>query len=406
MRVAMFTDAYYPRINGVAVSVQSYAEELQINGHSVCIVCSDYKEKQSFSTHNEKIETLDSGLKILRISSFRLFISNEDRLARLENWFIVKKCMDKFSPDVIHVNSEFVIGYFGVMYSKHRLKPLVYTFHTMWEDYISGYLPGLKPTIAHKISRDVIRFYLKSAHEIIVPTKRIDDVVKKYGILQDTNLLPTGISWALIKNDPEKMEALTNDLKVKNIRIEDKQVLLYVGRVVIEKNLDFLLKVISVVVKVVPNAVLLITGDGPYRANLEKKVKETGLDSCVFFTGYIARDDLQYLYRLAKLFVFPSKTETQGLVTIESMLCGTPAVAIGEMGTIDVMQGDNGGFMVRDDIDEFCEKVLLLLTNEEIYEAKKKEALEWGKSWLIESLTPQLIAVYNSAIAKRSKTVN
>lgn len=406
MNVAMFTDAYYPRINGVSVSVHSYAEELHKNGHSVCIVCSDYKEKQFNSPHSEKIETEDNGLQILRLSSFSLFISNEDRLARLENWFIVKKCMDDFAPDVIHVNSEFVVGYFGVMYAKHRLKPLVYTFHTMWEDYVSGYLPGLNPSIAHKISRSVLRFYLKAANEIIVPTKRIDNVVKKYGILQDTNLLPTGVSRSLFTHNTKKMEVFKTSLRDKKIPFEGKQVLLYVGRVVFEKNIDFLLKVISMVVKVVPDAILVITGDGPDRGNLEKKVKEKGLGAYVFFTGYVAREDLQYIYRLAKLFVFPSKTETQGLVTIESMLCGTPVIAIGEMGTIDVMQGNNGGFMVRDDIDEFCELVLLMLTNEEVYNAKKEEALEWGKSWLIESLTPQLIAIYSAAIKKRLKTIN
>ena len=101
---------------------------------------------------------------------------------------------------------------------------------------------------------------------------------------------------------------------------------------------------------------------------------------------------------MAKIFVFPSKTETQGLVTCEAMLAGLPVVAIGEMGTTDIMQGDNGGFMVKDDVMEFAQKIQLLLENDEVYKNKSEEAIEWAIRMEISNLTPKLINCYEKAI--------
>ena len=101
---------------------------------------------------------------------------------------------------------------------------------------------------------------------------------------------------------------------------------------------------------------------------------------------------------MADVFVFPSCTETQGLVTVEAMLAGLPVVAIGEMGTVDVMQGNNGGFMVNNDVNEFSEKVIQLLKDKKLYSQKQTEAKEWAKKWSISTLTPKLIEYYEKAI--------
>ena len=124
----------------------------------------------------------------------------------------------------------------------------------------------------------------------------------------------------------------------------------------------------------------------------------------ICFTGYRSRTELAYFYHLSKVFVFPSLTETQGLVTIEAMLSGLPVVAIGEMGTLDVMQGDNGGFMVKNDVTEFSSRVIELLTDSDLYNKKRAEALEWGKQWSMNTLTPKLIELYQKGIeARKSK---
>lgn len=401
MNIAMYTDAYFPRINGVAISVKSYADQLTELGHNVCIVCCNYEKASSgnkYLKYYYEEDPANPRLKVLRIPTVGVFFSDEDRAARVDQWHTLKKQMDAFKPDVVHINSEFIIGYFGLIYAKHRKIPIVYTFHTLWEDYVEGYIHFIPPIASKKIAKELIRFYLKRADEIICPTQRIVDVVKEYGVNNTTDILPTGIPEDVcrVKKGQKKLFLfqMHNLLPV----VHKKHILLYVGRVVKEKNLDFLFPVLFTVKKVFPDTILMIVGGGPELDSLKEKAKKLRCTNDICFTGYQSRDNLAYFYSMADVFVFPSCTETQGLVTIEAMLTGLPVVAIGEMGTVDVMQGDNGGFMVKKDVNEFSEKVISLLSDKQLYTQKKKEAKEWAKKWSIATLTPKLLDYYQKAI--------
>lgn len=408
MNIAMFTDAYYPRINGVAISVKSYAEELSNLGHTVCIVCCNYEkptESNNYSKfyYDENTES-DSRIKILRLPTFEVFFSDEDRSARLDQWHIIKKEMDNFKPDIVHINSEFIIGYFGLTYGRHRKVPIVYTFHTLWEDYVEGYIHFMPTGSAKKIAKNMIRFYLKRADEIICPTQRIADVVRDYKIDRPTDILPTGIPESITSYKKEYKQLFFNQLHKLLPYIQKKHILLYVGRVVKEKNLDFLFPVLFTVKKVVPDTILMIVGGGPELEPLKEKAKRMHCTRDICFTGYRSRDELAYFYTLADAFVFPSLTETQGLVTIEAMMAGLPVVAIGEMGTLDVMQGDNGGFMVHNDVTEFSDRVIDLLTDKKLHDAKSAEAKEWSQQWALSKLTPKLVGYYEKAIEHRKES--
>lgn len=251
---------------------------------------------------------------------------------------------------------------------------------------------------AKRIAKNLIKFYLKRADELICPTQRIVDVVKQYKVNRNTDILPTGIPEEMCLVDSHKQQEFKKQIYEKFPEVKDKKILLYVGRVVKEKNLDFLFPVLFNVKKEIPDAILMIVGGGPELERLRRKAKELCCEDSVCFTDYQPRESLVYFYSLADVFVFPSCTETQGLVTIEAMLSSLPVVAIGEMGTVDVMQGDNGGFMVGKSHEEFSEKVILLLKNGQIYDEKKQEALTWGKKWSIAALTPRLIEFYKKAI--------
>ena len=400
MKIAMFTDAYFPRINGVAVSVHSYAHELSRLGHHVCVVCLEYTEEQQKSTFfDEKTGDESLPFKIIRIPSTSLGkVSKEDRMVKLYKWNFVKKAMDEFKPDIIHINSEWTVGYFGAIYSRHRHIPFVFTFHTLWEDYLVNYVTFLPEKSLKKIGIEVVRFYLKRASKIITPTKNIQEVVSKYGINRESTILPTGIPDSKTQICDDDHERMVERIYKRLPQIRDKKIMLFVGRVVREKNIPFLFDVLEKVRKTVSNAVLLIVGGGPHLDELREIVSKRNLDDCVFFTGYIDGDILINFYKMACVFTFPSKTETQGLVTIEAMISGLPVVAIGQMGTIDVMQGDNGGFMVKDDTMEFAEKTMSLMTDSKLWKQKSLEAQLWGSKWKISSLTPKLIECYVEAI--------
>lgn len=399
MRIAMFTDAYYPRVNGVVVSVQSFAAELLKLGHTVCIVAVEYPDDYIFGSGIDSTGgRIDNpNFSIVRVPSQPIIFSKEDRLARFEKWFFVKKKMDAYRPDIIHINSEWLMGYFGAVYARLRKVPCIFTFHTLWEDYIQNYAPLLNRKISHKIGRDLVKFYLRSADHILAPTPRIVETVKAYGVETPVELLPTGISEALFKYDPERLKSIRQNLYEKLPGLTGKKILLFAGRVAKEKNISFLLPVLKKVNKLLTgsaSAALLIAGDGLYMPELKQLVEKENLKDSVFYLGYIERPVLAYLYTIADVFVFPSKTETQGLVTAEAMFAGLPVVAIGEMGTVDVMQGDHGGFMVPDDEDEFADRVFRLLTDSELYNEKVEEGKAWSRQWTISALTDRLEGAY------------
>ena len=399
MNIAMFTDAYFPRINGVAISVKSYASELTKLGHKVCIVCLEYSaEQQKSALFDEENEDAKSPFQIVRIPSTGIIWSKEDRMVRIDKWHFLKNAMKEFKPDVIHINSEWTIGYLGALYSKKARLPIVFTFHTLWEDYLANYISFLPQVSTKKLGRDIVKFYLKRAALIIAPTERIAKVVHEYGIDRESELLPTGIPSDLIDFNKAQDKRIKHALFKKFPFLAKKRILLYVGRVVKEKNLSFLYDVLEKVHKTNPDTALLFVGGGPYLEELRELAESRGLKDSVAFTGYAAREDLVYFYKMSSLFVFPSLTETQGLVTIEAMTSGIPVVAIGEMGTVDVMQGDNGGFMVKNDVEEFSSKVQLLLNDKNLYDAKVEEAKIWAKQWSIETLTPTLVKYYEKAV--------
>lgn len=410
MNIAMFTDAYYPRINGVVVSVKSYAEALINLGHNVCIVCCDYQETEDSANQSKMIipqTYTDERVQVLRIPSHHLFFSEEDRLARISQWHTIKHEMDSFKPDIIHINSEFFVGYYGLTYGRFRYIPIVYTFHTLWEDYVKGYIHFMPVNASKKIAKDLIKLFLKRADEIITPTNRIANVVKEYKINRPTDILPTGISNNISTISDSERDFLYKKLITEDFPLlKNKNILLYVGRVVKEKNLDFLFPVLKNVQKRVPDTALLIVGGGPELIPLKERAKQAGLENHIFFTDYIPRGNLAFYYSVAKIFVFPSVTETQGLVTIEAMMNGLPVVAIGEMGTIDVMQGDNGGFMVENDVNKFSDKVTELLSDSELCKNKSIEAKEWSKQWDISILSKKLVSLYENAIDFKKQSLN
>lgn len=407
MNVAMVVDCYYPRVNGVAVSVKTYSDELSRRGHKVLIVCPDYsegKEKKTLSGCYYDYTVEDNpNVSVFRIASADVIWSKEDKLGRFGKWNDIKTTLDRFKPDIIHINTEFNLGYLGLNYARHRHVPSVFTFHTFWEEYFADYAKFVPNIIAKKAGKEFTKFYLKRVDEIIVPTKRIGAVVERYGIENGYDILPTGVSTDICNYRKRRVRAFFYQMHKLLPVIKKKTILLYVGRMAKEKNLYFLIDMLGEVRKTIKDAVLLFVGGGPEEDSLKAYAKTKPYSWNICFAGYRTRDELVNFYHFADLFVFPSCTETQGLVTIEAMMCGLPVVAIGEMGTLDIMQGDNGGFMVKNDIAEFSEKVCLLLQDADLYGRKKLEAVEWSRKWSVDTLTDSLLTYYGKAIKRHEE---
>ncbi len=345
MRVVVGTDTYWPRVNGVTVSVQTLKRELEKLGHECYVFAPAY-------TDTKEIEK-----NIIRISALGVAtISKEDRLTNPFARNMVFKSLDEIKPDIIHVQTEFTMGLMIKKYAlKHKI-PLIITCHTFWEEYIHHYIPFFPEKPEKMLVKYLTKKFFKNAKFIIVPTTRMEEKLKQYNVDAQTVVVPTGIAiedFAGVSKEEEKEKSFL----FEKYPIKGKKILLYVGRVGHEKNLSFLIKSMHKLKEKYSNFVLLIVGDGPARTEFEQMALDLNIKENVIFTGYMDRKIIKRVYALADVFTFASKTETQGLVTVEAMMCKTPVVAIGEMGTKDVMQGDNGGFMVKDDLDEFTEKV-------------------------------------------------
>ncbi len=376
MRIVFTSDAYWPRINGVVVSMDAFRKELEAMGHSVLLLVPGYPGAE---------ESTDKG--IIRMPSKSVFFSAEDSLIQAKKATkIVNEILEDFQPDILHAHTEFSSLKMLLEYQKKTKIPLVMSSHTHWEKYMKNYFTFLPAGLARRFAIMLMKRGFKHAHHIISPTENMHKVLLGYGITKPVTIIPTGIStedFPLVEN----REASTG-----------KKVLLFVGRVSKEKNPAFLLDVMERVLPECPDTVLRLVGDGPGRPVLEQSAKKRGIAHAVEFLGYMPRSELPRLYREADIFTFPSKTETQGLVTIESMLSGTPVVAIGEMGTIEVMNGDNGGFMVPDDCEIFSQRVIQLLKDPKLWKEKSAEAVQYAQGWTSPALAKRLLDAYNALL--------
>jgi hypothetical protein len=228
------------------------------------------------------------------------------------------------------------------------------------------------------------------------------EVLRSYGIKKEITVIPTGIpeeDFSGVNKEVEK----TNSMFFESFpELKGKKLMLFVGRIGGEKNVLFLLPVLKKVSEKVPDVHLMMVGDGPQKREMRERSKNMGLSGRISFLGYVDRKDVKHAFTLADIFTFPSKTETQGLVTVESMICGTPVVAIGEMGTKNIMKGDNGGYMVSEDIDEFSGRVIDLFTDDRLYVYKAEEARSYSKRWTMKVMGDKMLEVYEDLLRERS----
>jgi glycosyltransferase involved in cell wall biosynthesis len=311
----------------------------------------------------------------------------------------VERELNAFAPDVIHVNTEFVIGDIGFSYAKKRGIPAIYTSHTIWEDYALNYFPFIPEFQLRLFVRHYLKIRLKRSDMVIVPTAQAEEVIRSYNKKKEIRQLPTGIDPDQFRNSAAEVGQFRRSMEEEYPVIRGKRILLFAGRIAREKNVSFIIQLFPELLAEQPDLVLMIVGDGPWQDDYKAEAQNCGLgDSCIF-TGYLEREKLSLLYAISHIFVMPSLTETQGLVTIEAMLSGIPVVAIGAMGTLHLMDGDKGGFMVRNDSGEFKERVLQLLNDDDLYRKKSEEARLHAQRWTIGSITEQLIQIYRDSAA-------
>ena len=392
MRIGIFSDTYIPQINGVSTSIEMLRKGLEKKGHKVYIV--------TVNPDNLKYIKED---RVLRIPGVPIGIFDY----RLTSIYPARaiKTIKSWNLDVIHSQTEFGIGTFARIIAKQYNIPLVHTYHTMYEDYIHYITKGYFQKTGKKIVEHLTLFYCDTtATELIVPTKKTYDLFKeKYKVKRNVHIVPTGIE--VEKYSKKYSDEVIEELKEKiGIKKEDIN-LIFVGRLGLEKSVDFLINNHKNIVKKHPNCNLIIIGDGPERENLEKLVKKNKLENNVFFTGKVPLSDIGMYYHLGSIFVTASKTETQGLTVLEALAASLPVVAIKDESFIDPIKDNYNGYLFTDDKD-YVNYINNLLDNSDKLNKMTLNAYESSNNFSSTTFANNALKVYKLAIKNKKKKDN
>jgi len=391
VKIVYATDTYLPCLNGVSISICGIKKHLEALGHKVYVLAPDYPGDRIY------MESID-GSTIFRFASYPLFFAgpSKDRLAYPWSHRSVHAVLDEIKPDVIHAHTEFSIGHIALKYARNNNIVSVSTHHTYFEEYIQFYIPLFFRWLMSKvISPARFRTISRLSKGETVPSSQMKEVMERLIGLKNLEVLPTGVDFDLFDT-----KGLTNNRRGHyHDRKDNILELLFVGRIAGEKNIIFLFDVLERLTVSIPGVRLTLVGDGSYREKLHSIAVKRGFKDRVFFTGFVPHEKVVHHYLSADIFVFASKTETQGLTIIEAMHCGLPVVAIEEMGAGEVMAGGKGSIPVPDNVEEFTRAVLMLAQDKDLYSRKSAEGIVHAQNWSMASIADRTIKLYSQLLS-------
>ncbi len=301
MNIALFSDTYYPEINGVATSIHLLKSGLEELGHTVYI----------FTTKSPHCPEEENAYRIFSIPFFLM----KDRRASFPIYLKWLRIFKKLKIDIIHTHTEFSLGILGLRIAKKLNIKHVHTYHTIYEDYIHYLkLPKNKYTI--NFVKNATKYYCNKTSLVVAPTDKTKLLLEEYGVNSPIEVIPTGIELSKFNNiDYEYVKNLKNDFNIKN----DDIVLITLGRLSEEKSVDLSINYYKKLCESIDNVKFIIVGDGPHKNYLENLSIELGLQDKIYFTGYVDWDKVQNYYAVANIFVSSSTSETQGLTYLEAL---------------------------------------------------------------------------------------
>lgn len=381
MKILITTDWFATGTNGVVTSVKNLWDALKSKGHEV------------------RILTLSDGMKsykegdVYYIRSLPLDIVYPNvRMPMSYRHPLIRELID-WEPDIIHSQCEFFSFQFAQRIAKKTGAKLVHTYHTLYEQYVTYVIPagGFGDNLVSTLSRK----RLKGVEAVIAPTHKVEEALLGYGLDNTIYVVPSGISLE------QHQKRITQEERLERRRAlgiaDDQIVLLNLGRLGAEKNLEELLNLFADALTKHENLVFLVVGDGPNRKNLEKQVKQLGIEDHVIFTGMVDPSEVHVYYQLGDVFVSASTSETQGLTYIEAAANGLPLLCRQDLCLKDVIrQGENG--YEYEDASAFIEYMDMMLENPEWMENAGKRSEEIARTFDKDAFGDAVEAVYETVV--------
>jgi 1,2-diacylglycerol 3-alpha-glucosyltransferase len=382
MRVLFISDVYFPRVNGVSTSIRTFREDLARCGVETLLVAPRYELPAGPRAADED--------GVLRVAASPVPGDPEDRRM---SWRALTRELDHIrdiNVDLVHIHTPFLAHYAGVRFAREARLPAVVTYHTFFEDYLHHYLPVLPHGLGRWLARRFTRSQCAAVQAVIAPSEPMRAVLAGYGLTTPVHVIPTGIPADRFRAGNGAAFRASAGIAA------DRPLVTYIGRVAHEKNIGFLVRVFAEVIRSIPDALLVIAGEGPARQPLRAQVSALGLANRVHFAGYLERDTaLLDCYAAADVLVFASRTETQGLVLLEAMAQGTPVVSIAELGTRSILVPGSGALVVPEETSVFAKAVVQVLSDGRLRGELAERGRTHARSWSSTTMANRLAQLYN-----------
>lgn len=393
MHVLMVSDVYFPRINGVSTSIQTFHTALARLGVHVTIVVPDYPGVDREADANADIVRLPSRAVPLdpedRLMQWRLLAQLDRRLASA----VPSGDTASHNFDLVHVQTPFAAHYAGLRLARARGIPCIATYHTHFEEYLSHYIRFLPRSALRCAARALARHQCNALDAVVVPSQPMAATLRDYGVTRPLHVIPTGLpETQFLRGDGRRFRQAWGIAP-------ERKVALFVGRVAFEKNIGFLVEMLSIACRQRPDLLLVIAGEGPALPALRRHVAALHLDDHVCFVGYLPREGgLRDCYAAADVFTFASRTETQGLVLLEAMAIGLPVLAIPAMGAAEIIVPRRGAVAAADTADEFAAQLVALLNRPTELLIMADEAINFAREWDAGTQGARLAALYRQLL--------
>lgn len=377
LRIAIFSDSALPILNGVSVSIAALIEELRNQGHSVHLFTAHYPGFRDSDPNTYRFRAIETpiarGYPIVYPPFYRMLLK-----------------FRRHEFDVVHTHTPFLLGMVGFRWAESHGIPVVSTYHTLYDRY-AHYIPLLpRRYVRFRIAKHTNFYYNRMGH-VITPTEASRRWLIRHSVHAPVSVIPTGIPRGPMI---ERFEA-RHQLGIS----PDAKLMLYVGRLAKEKNLNVLLQMAAIAFAQDPSLRLWLVGDGPYRETATALARALGIGDRVRFVGFVPRTEVGRYYAAADLFVFPSISETQGLVVQEAMMHGLPAVAcIGGGAGASIVDGHNG-FLVKGEPQAFAERTLQVLSDDVLHARMSEEAVRSVRDLSVPIMSERIVAVYRQVIS-------
>jgi len=380
-KIGFFTDTYLPVIHGVTVSLETFRKSLEDLGHEVFIFAPRH---HGYTDENPRVYRFRS-IRVIRkpkmYFAFPFLPINHFR-----------KITD-IKLDIVHSHTPFSMGFLGKALAYYQKLPFIYTHHTHYPEYVKVY--AKEKFLIPYLAKTLIKKHSNISNAVLAPSHKIKRELRSYGVKKPIYVLPTGVNQSIFKKSPENRQILRRELGISS----KTKVLLFVGRMAKEKNLEFLIKMFREILNGKSNVLMLMVGDGPHLKNLYRIAKNLNLMKNIRFMGLISRETMPTFYQVADIFVFPSLTDTQGLVILEAIACGLPVVALKDDVLQEMVIDNKNGFLIeKSSAAIFAGQVLKILDDASLYERFSENSLKISRNFSNKNQAEKLLDIYKAAL--------